>query len=253
MSPVLSGRLKTRLAANEQLGLVWLTLGHASITEMAAHSGADALVIDLQHGLWDRRSLETTVGIAAGTAPVIARVADSSTTAIGNALDAGCDGVLVPLIESREQAEQAISAARFPPQGHRSGGGVRPLAMGFGTYLERAGHVAVGLMIETAAGVDQAEAIITTPGLDFVLIGTGDLGISYAARGKGGDATEAGCLRVKEACASAGVPCGIFTGAIDKALERRAEGYHLVVLASDVDVVRDAFNGVVREFAGAAS
>ena len=47
MSPVLSGRLKTRLAANEQLGLVWLTLGHASITEMAAHSGADALVIDL--------------------------------------------------------------------------------------------------------------------------------------------------------------------------------------------------------------
>lgn len=253
MSIVLSGRLKTRLAANEKLGVVWLTLGHASIVEMAARTGADALVIDLQHGLWDRRSLETAVGIAGGAVPTIARVADCSTTAIGSALDAGCDGVLVPLIETREQAEQAVAASRFPPHGHRSGGGVRPLAMGFGTYLERADRVAVGIMIETARGVGNVDKIMAVGGLDFVLIGTGDLGISYAAHGKDAEAVEDACRRVKEACAKAGVPCGIFTGNLDKALQRRAEGYGLVVLASDVDVVRDAFDGAVRGFAGAAS
>lgn len=125
--------------------------------------------------------------------------------------------------------------------------------MGFGTYLERADRVAVGIMIETARGVGNVDKIMAVGGLDFVLIGTGDLGISYAAHGKDAEAVEDACRRVKEACAKAGVPCGIFTGNLDKALQRRAEGYGLVVLASDVDVVRDAFDGAVRGFAGAAS
>ncbi|MGO4841216.1 aldolase/citrate lyase family protein, partial [Rhizobiaceae sp. 2RAB30] len=103
--------------------------------------------------------------------------------------------------------------------------------------------------IDTAAGVEQAVSIASTPGIDLVLIGTGDLGLSYAGRGLGDEAVETGCRHVQEACARASIACGIFTGNLGKALERRDEGYQLVVLASDVDVMRDAFDGATRVFA----
>lgn len=87
-----------------------------------------ALSLGTQH-------IRTVVGPSAREVPMLARAAANSPFAIGSALDAGTDGVLVPMIETAEQAAAAVSAARFPPRGHRSGGGVRPLSMGFGTRL----------------------------------------------------------------------------------------------------------------------
>lgn len=248
MSQFLSGRLTSQLAADQTLGVIWLSLGSAAIAEIAAHAGAGALVFDLQHGLWERSSFEAAVGLVASTVPVIARVAENSDFAIGSALDAGADGVLVPMVETAEQAEAAVAAARFPPRGRRSGGGVRPLVMGFSSYLERAEKVAVGVMIETASGVAAAEAIAAVPGLDFILIGSGDLSISYAASGGGTAEFEDGCRHVRTACARAGLPSGIFTAGVRKAAERRDEGYRLVVLANDIDVVNDSFMAAVRGF-----
>lgn len=252
MSELLSGRLKARLTAGDTIGLIWLSLGHSAIAEMAAHSGADAVVIDLQHGLWDRASFETAVGLSARTVPVIARVAENSSLAIGSALDAGTDAVLVPMVETAEQAAAAVAAGRFPPHGHRSGGGVRPLAMGFGTYLQKAGSIVLGVMIETAKGVENAEAIAATPGLDFVLIGTGDLGISYASRSASEKTIEEACERVKSVCKQAGIACGIFTTSAEMAARRREEGYRLVVLANDVDAINGAFAGATKSFAEAS-
>ena len=94
----------------------------------------DAIVIDAQHGLWDRKSLEDTLGIVSSAAPVLVRVAENSLAAIGQALDAGAEGVIVPLIETDHEAAAAVAASRFPPEGARSGGGVRPLGGNFGSY-----------------------------------------------------------------------------------------------------------------------
>ncbi|MDH6233953.1 2-keto-3-deoxy-L-rhamnonate aldolase RhmA [Mesorhizobium soli] len=248
MSELLSGRLKTRLIAGETIGLIWLSLGHAPIAEIAAHSGADAVVIDLQHGLWDRSTFEMAVGVSARTVPVLARVAENSALAIGSALDTGIDGVLVPMVETAEQAAAAVAAGRFPPHGHRSGGGVRPLSMGFDTYLQKAGSIAIGIMIETTKGVDNAEAIAATPGLDFILIGSGDLSISCAAiQGAARDVNEA-CRSVKAACQQVGIACGIFTPSSKKAAERRDEGYQLVVLANDLSAIKDVFADATKSF-----
>ena len=85
-------------------------------------------------GLWDRKSLEDTLGIVSRAAPVLVRVAENSPTAIGQALDAGAEGVIVPLIETDLEAAAAVAASRFPPEGTRSGGGVRPLGGDFGGY-----------------------------------------------------------------------------------------------------------------------
>ena len=182
--PYLSRTLKDLFASGEPVGLLWLALGSPAVAEFAAHAGAGALVIDLQHGLWDRHSLEAAVGVAAPKLPVIVRVAENSPNVIGTALDAGADSVLVPLVDTAEQARAAVASARFPPHGNRSGGGIRPLAAGFADYLKRAEAVTVGVMIETAAGVANTEAIAAVEGLDYVLIGSGDLTISYAAQGR---------------------------------------------------------------------
>lgn len=244
----LSRTLKDLLAAGEPIGLLWLALGSPSIAEFAAHSDAGALVIDLQHGLWDRHSLEAAVGVTAPRLPVIVRVAENSPAVIGNALDAGADSVLVPLVDTVEQARAAVAAARFPPRGNRSGGGIRPLAAGFADYMKRSEAITVGVMIETATAVSNADAIAAVDGLDYVLIGSGDLSISYAATGGDAAEVEAGCRLVHAACRKAGLPCGIFTPNLAKAISRRDEGYDLVVLANDVDALNDAFAASTAAF-----
>lgn len=238
--------LRDRLAGGEPFGLVWLAVGSAAIAEIAGAAGAQAIVVDLQHGLWDRLGLEAAVGLA--RAPTLVRVEENTPLAIGRALDSGADGVLVPLVETADEAAAAVASARFPPEGRRSGGGVRPLGGGFGAYLAAADGIAVGVMIETARGVENAAAIAAVSGLDFILIGTGDLGLSYAAAPDPDAAKEAGCAAVLAACRAAGLPCGIFTLTAAAARARRAEGYALTVVANDIDVLRTGFAGAVSAF-----
>lgn len=231
-----------RLARGDSLSVAWLALGAPAIAEIALAAGAAGLVVDLQHGLFDRAGLEAVVG-ASGGAPVLVRTADHSPAAVSIALDSGADGVLVPLVETAEEAAAVVAAARFPPVGRRSGGGVRPLGLGFSRYLTAAAGVTVGVMIETARGVENAEAIAAVAGLDLVFVGTGDLGLSYADRPDPAAAREAGCARVLAACRAAGVAPGRFTVSSGEAAARRAEGWQVTVAANDIDVVAAGFAG----------
>jgi 2-dehydro-3-deoxyglucarate aldolase/4-hydroxy-2-oxoheptanedioate aldolase len=223
------------LSAGRGTGVVWTALGSVAVAEIAARSGADALVIDLQHGLWDRSGLEAAVGLSRPHCPVLVRVEENRPAAIGRALDTGADGVIVPLVDSAAEAAQAVAAARFPPEGTRSGGGVRPLVEGFGAYVERARRTVVCVMIETVAGVEAAEAIAATAGVDLLLVGTGDLLLSC-----GGDAArrEDCARRVLAAARAAGIPAGVFTADARAAGERRSEGWSMTVVANDIDLVR---------------
>src|SRR5262245_49486989 len=131
-----SNPLRHRIGQGESIGVIWMALGSSSVVELAAQAKPDAIVIDAQHGLWDRKSIEDAIGIVSKAAPVLVRVAENSPFAIGQALDAGAEGVLVPLIETDVDAAAAVAAARFPPEGTRSGGGVRPLGGDFGAYYQ---------------------------------------------------------------------------------------------------------------------
>jgi 2-keto-3-deoxy-L-rhamnonate aldolase RhmA len=170
--------LRHRIDRGDCLGVVWLALGSVALAEMAAKAKPDAIVLDLQHGLWERGSLEAALAAVPSDVPVLARVAENSVRAIGEALDAGAEGVIVPLVETAKQARRAVRAARFPPSGERSGGGVRPLA-DFAAYVEGCERaIAVIVMIETAQGVRNAREIAAVDGVDMVFIGTGDLALS---------------------------------------------------------------------------
>jgi 2-keto-3-deoxy-L-rhamnonate aldolase RhmA len=223
-------------------------MGSTTVIELAGAARADAVVIDMQHGLWDRASLEAAVGAVAAGTPTLVRVAENSGLAIGQALDAGAEGVIVPLIEDGSEAAQAVAAARFPPQGRRSGGGVRPLAAGFFDYYASANErTVVGVMVETARGAGNAAAIAQTPGVDFVLIGIGDLSLSVGFD-DGGARREEACHRILHACREAGRPCAIYTANADEAVARVREGYAMVVAATDITVVSQGFNEAMRRF-----
>jgi 2-keto-3-deoxy-L-rhamnonate aldolase RhmA len=234
------------LLGRQPLAALWMAMGSMTIIELARAARADAVVIDMQHGLWDRTSLETAIGVAASGAPVLVRVAENSAVAIGQALDAGAEGVIVPLVEDGAEAAEAVAAARFPPQGRRSGGGVRPLAGGFLDYYASASErTVVGVMIETARGAGNAAAIVQTPGVDFILIGTGDLLLSA-----GGDAArrDDDCRSILQACRDAGTPCAIYTPTVDEAVARVREGYAMVIAANDIAVVSQGFSEAMQRF-----
>ncbi len=240
--------LKERLKGGFSTGVLWLALGSPAITELAGNAKPDGIVIDMQHGLYDRSGLEAAVGAAPRGVPVIVRVAENAAYPIGQALDAGAEGVLVPLVETAEEAVRAVSFAKFPPDGVRSGGGVRPLA-DFGAYLGAANKsLVVGVMIETLRGIGNAQAICRVPGLDFVFIGTGDLMISLAGFPDGQKRHAEACRSVFEAARLAGIPCGIFTLDTETAAMRRAEGYKVVVVANDIDMVAKGFKTANTDF-----
>lgn len=233
----MSGSLASRWRAGQTTAGLWLSLGAPAVVELAAESGPDVLVLDAQHGLWERAALEWAIGLAK-TCPVLVRVARNRPELIGAALDAGATGIIVPLVDTGEAAAQAVSAARYPPQGTRSGGGIRPLRDMTG-YIERSrAGTLVCVMIETREGLANAAAIAATPGIDMVFIGAGDLALSL---GDGGAGLEDAIGRIRAACAAAGVACGLYTPHVEAARARAAEGFQLVIAADDVSLLRQGF------------
>ncbi|MDR3098814.1 MAG: hypothetical protein LBV73_17295 [Paraburkholderia sp.] len=223
------------LAGSAPVDLAWLALGSPAIAEYAARVRPGGIVLDLQHGLWERGTLEAALGAIGRQVPVIARCADHSAHQIGAALDAGAAAVLVPLIESADDARRAVAASHYPPLGVRSAGGVRMLAGGVEAMVECGRQVVVGALIETVKGVENVEAIAAVPGLDFLFIGTGDLSLSRGTA----DAELIGrdCARVLRAAQAHGLPCGLFTNDAEAASRAFADGYRLAVAANDIGLV----------------
>jgi 2-dehydro-3-deoxyglucarate aldolase/4-hydroxy-2-oxoheptanedioate aldolase len=216
---------------------------------MAARARPDVIVLDLQHGLWERQAVEAAIGVVPAEIPVLARVAENSPFAIGQALDAGAEGVIVPLVESRKQAARAVKAARYPPHGERSGGGARPLGDYVAYHAAAERGIVVAVMIETVKGLENAAKIAATPGVDLVFIGTGDLALSLDVFPEMGAAHEDACGGILAACRAKWTPCGIFTTSAEAAARRSAEGYRLVVVADDISLVARGFGAAVAAFA----
>lgn len=236
-------RALSALREGQTLSCLWLALGSVALAEIAAEQAPDAIVLDLQHGLWEAGSAHAAIALIAATSTPLVRVAENRAFAIGQALDAGAAGVIVPLIDSAEDAARAVAACHYPPNGIRSGGALRPLR-DFPAYAAASReHVLVAPMIETAAGLDNVEAIARTPGVDMLFVGPGDLGLAL-----GGDAAalEAAIARILAVCGEVGLPCGIFTGSSSAAAQRSAEGFRFVVAADDINLARGGFADALR-------
>lgn len=216
----------------------WLSLANVHTAEALAGLGFDWMCVDLQHGLLDYQDLTCMLpAISASPATPLVRVPWNEPYEIMKALDAGAYGVIVPMVNDREEAEQAVAACRYPPAGIRSFGPIRAALYGGRGYARDANnHIACIAMVETRQGLDNLDAIVTTPGLDAVYIGPSDLALALGLPATGdSDHPEhaAAVTRILEACRRAGIAAGIHTSSLAFTQRYLAAGFNLVTLGSD--------------------
>ena len=248
-------RLRARWRAGEATLGGWIMTHDGIIAEQLARCGFDEVSVDLQHGSVEIGHLTNLfMAIAAGGAVPMVRIPAVDPVTIGRVLDVGAAGVIVAMIESRAQAEAVVAACRYTPHGVRSAGPLRAqYTIGSGDWDDLT-TVIKGVMVECAAGLANVDEIATTPGIDGIYIGPGDLGIALGMPpGRPRDEDQktrfaAAIDRVLRACQDAGVIAGIHTGdgAAAGAWVRR--GFRWVTVVSEYGLV---INGGAREFATA--
>ena len=214
----------------------WLSVANTFTAEIMGSIGFDYLCIDMQHGTADYSdALAMLQTLRQSTSASIARVPWNEPGIIGRVLDAGALGVIVPMVNSVAEAEAAVAACRYPPDGARSWGPIRAARLHDG-YTPAGANLGVTVipMIETAAAVDALEDILQIPGIDAVYVGPSDLSISYGlnpAPDHGGVFTEA-LERIVAVSEANGVVPGIHTTP-DYAQKRRDQGFRMITVASD--------------------
>ncbi len=226
-------------------------LGSPVAAEFLSSCGVDFVMLDGQHGSWDQGWLIQGVqAVCAGAAMPFARVAYNSFTLIGQLLDAGILGIIIPMVDTVEQAREAALACRYPPAGGRSFGHGRALAYGddYTDWINEQLFVAV--QIESAAAVESAEAILAVPGIDGCMVGPQDLALSlgFHPREVPGRPEHARALeRVVQACRNTGKIPGIDIGAPDTAVKRVQQGFRFIPMGSDVKLMNVAASAALRQ------
>jgi 2-keto-3-deoxy-L-rhamnonate aldolase RhmA len=235
-----------RLRARETAVGYWVTMDAPAATERIARVGYDYVVLDGQHGLISTRGLlDGLIAIEAGGSSVgLVRVEANHATPIGRALDAGAVGVIVPLIDTAEDAAYAVRAARYPPSGIRSYGPSRS-GLRIGPVPAEADAATVVLaMIETRQGLTNVAAICATAGLDGIYVGPSDLCLAVGGRFPGDPDVarpfNAAVALIAETAAAAGIAAGIHTPSGGVARQRLAEGYTFATVSSDLDHLQAA-------------
>ena len=231
----------------------WIQIGDPAIAEILSSSGYEWIAVDLEHGdisLEDFTSLARGMGTG-GPVP-FARVRQNDPADISGALDRGAMGVIVPRIESAEQARAAVQSARFPPIGRRGFGFARMNSYGrdFAAYAESANEsVAVVVMIETRRGVENAGAILAVDGVDGVFIGPYDISGSYGVTGDmQAPVVREACATVVTACQEAGKAAGLHVVSPDQAAIQLAidDGFTFIALGVDTVFLRTASDEALR-------
>jgi len=177
------------MAAEEMLRGLWLALGAETVTEIAGRAGFDWCLVDGEHGPWDPTLIRRQLMVLAGTGtPAVVRVPVGEAWVLKQALDLGAQTVMVPMITSAAEAEAAVRACRYPPEGIRGNGGATMRAGGYGRipdYTATANdEICVIVQAESRAAMADLAAIAAVEGVDCVFIGPADLG---GDMGFGGD------------------------------------------------------------------
>jgi 4-hydroxy-2-oxoheptanedioate aldolase len=224
---------------------LWSVMPGTTGAEILAKAGADYVCVDQQHGVIDYGSMAPMFQvIRAGGAAPITRVLSNDPFLIMKALDAGSWGVIVPLVNSAEDAARAVSACRYPPQGIRSFGPVLAAdVIGSRDPEKLGGEVVCLVMVETREALERVGEIAATPGLDGVYIGPSDLALSLGLtptleimEGEHAEAVE----RIREACHRNGIAAGIHSPSGEWARRHAQAGFDLITVASDAPLLRAA-------------
>lgn len=230
-----------RLRGRERLVGYWIACDNPVGTERIAGLGYDYIGVDGQHGVMHQPGWQAAmlaIDSRRQSAGLI-RVPSADPVAIGMALDTGARGVVVPMVDNAEQTLTAVRACRHHPVGTRSlAGPVRGELRVGSVPAEIDDEVVCIVMIETAAALENLDAICATPGLDAVYVGPADLSAALGAR-YFGDPSAAAALEtaletIADTARRAGLACGIHCLDGESATKRLAEGFTFATVSSDI-------------------
>ena len=162
----------------------WLQIPNSFSAEVMAKQGWDSLTIDMQHGVVDYpNALQMLQAISTTETTPLARVNWNEPGQIMKILDAGCYGVICPMVSNKEQAEKFVQACMYPPKGYRSFGPIRALMYAGADYGDHANEEILKIaMIETKEALDNLDEIMSTPGVDGIYIGPADLSLAIGEK-----------------------------------------------------------------------
>lgn len=236
--------VRRRLASGEPSIGTWMALPSPEAAEFVGELPLDWLVVDTEHNPIDITTLSRMfMGMrASGVAPMV-RIPWNSAENVKRVLDAGAWGIVFPMVNSREEAEQAVRAVRYYPQGNRSVGSGRH-GMSFGTtpkeYYQNANdEVLVIVQLEHIDGVNNADEILGVPGVDACFIGPNDLaasmglGLGVSLETDIPEVVDA-IRKIREACVRNGVAPGIHTSGAAAVNRRIEEGFQFCAMASEL-------------------
>jgi 4-hydroxy-2-oxoheptanedioate aldolase len=204
---------------------LWSLLPGAVTGEVLARTGADFVVVDLQHGAVTEADLPGVAAAitAAGSVPLV-RTRSPLFADIGRPLDLGACGVIVPNLRDADHAREVVAASRYAPAGGRS----------IGRLSGRVDEPLVVVMVEAATALDDLDAVLTVQGLDGVYVGPGDLALSLGLDGPDRWEDLRGVLSsIIARAGAAGVPVGVHAYTGEDAAGYAAEGATIVTVAVD--------------------
>ena len=231
----------------------WLHTPSSWSAEVMAHAGWDSVTVDLQHGLSGYQTAVTMLqAISTTDAVPMARATWNDPGQIMRLLDAGAYGIICPMINSRAEAEAFVGACRYPPLGYRSLGPTRAQVYAGADYAQKANDTIITLaMVETQQSLDNLEEILTTPGLDGVFVGPGDLRLSLTGI-FGMDLNDPILIDALEQIANStrenGRIAGIWVPDIETGQKSKRLGYQLISISTDTLLLTTAAQNIVTAF-----
>lgn len=249
--------VKRKLRAGEPSFGTWLSLGDLYATRVLARMGFDWLTLDIEHSAIDWSQATTIFGAIADAGCVpLARVPQGSHDYIKRVLDAGAWGIVVPMVNTVEQARVAVAAAKYPPVGNRSlGGGMHAInfdATAADYYRRANDEILVVLQTESPQGVENAPEIYSLPGVDAIFVGPVDLRANMRAP-DGTEATdeefEAVLSRVVDVGKKVGTPTGMHVMDVPNALQRAEQGMQFIAVGSELRMMTSKAQEILESLA----
>lgn len=231
----------------------WLSIPHPTVAEISAGVGYDFAVIDTEHAPTTTETVENVVRAieAAGDTVPLARVARNDPVRIKRLLDTGVAGLMIPMVETAEEAREAVDAMTYPPEGNRGIAAAR--ASGYELTVEHVERVSDDLativQIETEDGVGNAAEIGAVEGIDALFVGPADLSGSLGAFGEFDDERVTSAIeRVIDAGRETDTPVGTLATSGDEIERFHAAGFDFLIVGTDMDHLRSGGRSAIETY-----
>lgn len=230
--------LKEKLKSGKSTLGIWITIPHPDITESLSTLPFDWFVFDQEHSVLNVERTQVLMQAMKGSVTPLIRVAWNDAVRIKKALDTGAQGIIIPWVNNRSDAERAVSACMYPPEGIRGCAPRRTVILDE-DYLKTANQeILVMVQIETEEAVRNAEGILSVKGVDAFFVGPFDLSASMGIMGDIGNSKVQDAIEhVLTIGKEQGVASGLWTGAGKSIKERINEGWQFISVGMDINVL----------------